>query len=39
MILDDRFARALAGFASDEELPKVLNSLAYPDGCDVRPFE
>jgi methyltransferase (TIGR00027 family) len=30
-ILDDRFARAFAGFPSDEELSKALNALSYPD--------
>jgi methyltransferase (TIGR00027 family) len=30
-ILDDSFARAFAGFPSDEELLKRLNALAYPD--------
>src|SRR5580658_6201521 len=30
-ILDDRFARAFAGFSSDEELSKTLNALVYPD--------
>jgi methyltransferase (TIGR00027 family) len=30
-ILDDRFARAFAGFASDDELLKALNAISYPD--------
>lgn len=30
-ILDDRFARAFAGFSSDEALSKTLSALAYPD--------
>lgn len=30
-ILDDRFARAFAGFPSDEELSKTLTTLVYPD--------
>ena len=35
-ILDDRFARAFAGFQSDEELSKALNTLAYPDFARMR---
>jgi methyltransferase (TIGR00027 family) len=30
-ILDDSFARAFAGFATDEDLLKALNDFAYPD--------
>ena len=35
-ILDDRFARAFAGFTSDEELSKALNALSYPDMSRMR---
>ena len=30
-ILEDPFARAFAGFSTDEELVKGLNALVYPD--------
>jgi O-methyltransferase involved in polyketide biosynthesis len=30
-ILNDRFAHVFAGFPSDEELLKTLNTLAFPD--------
>jgi methyltransferase (TIGR00027 family) len=30
-ILDDRFARAFAGFASDDQLLQALNEVSYPD--------
>jgi len=35
-ILDDPFARAFAGFSTDEELLKGLNALVYPDLARMR---
>jgi methyltransferase (TIGR00027 family) len=35
-ILDDPFARAFAGFLSDEELSKALNDLSYPSISSMR---
>jgi O-methyltransferase involved in polyketide biosynthesis len=35
-ILDDPFARALAGFSTDEELLKGLKALVYPDLARMR---